>query len=152
MKLGELYEVQSAGALKIGSDCSNGNIVVGGSKLTADQCKQLVKALGWLNWDKPDWEVIDKTDKFIRGIKPYVTDEDILANTEVTFQNRRISDTLKYFDRIKMVGSDFDITILYRMPGTGGTYAVYDDSDNFRKPQFTCRSAKQLGEYINGTE
>lgn len=63
--------------------------------------------------------------------------------------NRRISNSMKYFDRIKIEGNGWDLTILYGMPGSGGTYALYDGTDNNRKPAATARSLKQLIEIIN---
>lgn len=149
MKLANLVAAQECGALKVGENCSHNNIIVGGVSVTEAQCKGIVKTLGWIDWDKQAWEIIDKTNKFIRGIKNHIDNEAILSSTEVTFQNRRRQNTEKYFDRIKMVGPLFDITILYGMHGTGGTYSVYDGSNGFSQPVFNCRTAKQLGEYIN---
>lgn len=149
MKLNNLIQAQDCGALKVEVNNATGQVIVGGVPVSKEQCRGFVTALGWQSWDKADWEIIDKTNKFIRGIKNHIDNEAVLNTAEVTFQNRRRQNTEKYFDRIKMVSHLFDITILYGMPGTGGTYAVYDASNRFSQPVFTCRTAKQLGEYIN---
>lgn len=149
MKLSELIKAQSCGALNIGEGSNEHGIVVGGAGITLEQCRQMAGILGWLDYDKKPWEVIDKTAKFIRGIKNHITSEQVLGGTEVTFQNRRKQNTESYFDRIKMVNHKFDITILYGAHGAGGTYAVFSGTNGFNQPVFNCRTSKQLGEYIN---
>lgn len=104
--------------------------------------------LGWERYDAKPWEIIEKTNKFIRGIKSVLVDEAIV-DTDVTFRNFRRTNTERYYDRIKMISPDYDITIMYGMPGLGGAYAIFDSSDGFRQPQYSCRSLKQVAEYIN---
>lgn len=148
MDLRTLVQAQECGALKT-EVLNNGLVKIGGVAVTPEQCMAMASTLGWVSYDKKPWEVIDKTNRFIRSIRNYVDNEGVINGTTVTFMNRRLTNTMKYFDRIKMVNPEFDITILYGMPGTGGAYAVYDDSDGFRQPVFNCRSVKQLAEYLN---
>ena len=149
MLLTDLMKLQAAGALKVDSNCTNSNIVIGGVRVSQEQCRNICRMLGWTSWDKQDWEVIDKTNKFIKSLRTYITKEDAVTGVDVTFQNHRRTDTEKYYDRIKMVGPYYDITILYGMPGIGGAYAIYDESNNWRFPVFACRTAKQVAEYID---
>lgn len=149
MYLKELMQVQQSGALVVG-EANNAQAVIGGALLTTEQCAFLVQKLGWTTYDKRPWEIIDKTNKFIKGLAKHLTNMDLLEGTTITFMNRRISNTLKYFDRIKIEGGNgWNLTILYGMPGAGGTYALYDGTDNNRKPVATARSLKQLIEVIN---
>lgn len=148
MRLQELFEAQATGCLKatVRDNIQNEDKLV----LTEEQCRSLLSKLGWLEYSKSPEEVLAKTDKFIHGLKPYIKNEEIIKNTEVTFQNRRKTNTLSYFDRIKMIcGNKFNITVLRGMAGVGGVYGVYSDENNFRKPVYSCRSLKQLGEWIN---
>ena len=149
MKLNKLMEIQASGAIKVSVNDKTGVVSLGPYAVTNEQCQLIAKDLGWLSYDKKSWEVIDKTNKFIRSLRSNLTNETVINTAEVTFQNRRMTDTMKYFDRIKMVSPYFDITILYGMPGVGGTYAVYDGSNGFRQPVFNCRTMKDLAEYID---
>lgn len=148
MNLAQLVEVQRSGALVV-SEANDQMAVVGGQMLTTQQCNMLVRQMGWTSWEKKSWEIITKTDKFIKGLVKHLTNTDLLVGTDITFLNRRVSGTMKYFDRIHIGGNDWDITILYGMPGSGGTYVLYDGTDNNRKPVATARSLKQLVEFIN---
>lgn len=148
MYLAELVKIQQSGSLVIGEVTSE-TAVVGGNLLTHEQCGIIAERLGWTTWDKKSWEIIDKTNKFIKGLAKHLTNMDIINGTTITFLNRRISNSMKYFDRIKIEGNGWDLTILYGMPGSGGTYALYDGTDNNRKPAATARSLKQLIEIIN---
>lgn len=148
MKLSKLIEFQSSGAMKTQYDKVTGVIKLGGTPVSEEQCKNIVTMLGWERYDAKPWEIIEKTNKFIRGIKSVLVDEAIV-DTDVTFRNFRRTNTERYYDRIKMISPDYDITIMYGMPGLGGAYAIFDSSDGFRQPQYSCRSIKQVAEYIN---
>ena len=150
MKLENLIQAHVCGALNVKDvafDRSSG--VVGGMQMSRAQCNEFVTALGWKTFDKDAFEIVDKTNKFIRSIAKYLTNDTVIYGTEVGFENHRRMNTEKYFDRIKMVNPRFDITILYGMHGVGGAYAVYSAENNFIKPVFNCKTAKQLCEYLN---
>lgn len=151
MKLIKLINMQECGALNCQCNEVTGQITIGGMVVTSEQCEQYAKNVGWLKWDKKTWEVIEKTNRFIRSIKSYIDDEQILNHTEITFQNSRRMNTEKYTDRIKLVNPNFDITIIYGAAeyGRGGQYEVYTASNNYNYPVHTCRTAKQLATYIN---
>ena len=150
MKLESLIQAHVCGALNVGDvayDRSTG--VVGNMQVSRAQCNDFVTALGWKTFDKDAFEIVDKTNKFIRSIAKHLDNDGVIYNTEVTFENHRRMNTEKYFDRIKMINPRFDITILYGMPGVGGTYAVYSAENNFIKPVFNCKTVKQLCEFLN---
>lgn len=149
MELVTLLEIQKTGALNVHKVEGTSKVTVGGMELPEEKQKEIVKSLGWLEWAKKPYDIIEKTDKFAKVFNKYLTSEIILDGTTITFQNKRIQDTQKYFDRIKLINSDFDLTILYGMPGTGGSYAVYDLESSFREPAFNCRSLKNLCEFLN---
>ena len=149
MELIQLLAVQSSGALKSKYDPATGTVKVGGIELNKEQCQSLVSNLGWLEYSKQPHEIIEKTEKFAKALNSYLDNEEIINGTTITFQNKRRMGTEKYFDRIKITGDGLDLTILYNMPGTGGAYAVYDGTDGNRQPVYTCRSMKQLCEYLN---
>ncbi len=148
MELKKLIEIQKSGALKVSGNINAGEIIVGGVKITPEQCNQFVKQLGWLEWGLPATTIIEKTDKFIRNFCKYVNFDSFIMGTTITFQNRRLSNTMRYFDRIHFTNSKFGYTIIYNMPGNGGAYALYSSEDNTHLPIYTCRSIKQLGEFF----
>lgn len=149
MKLRSLSEAQINGALKVTGLMPDGSAIIGGVVVSAQQCSQIARHLGWEHFEMSGAEIIDKTDKFISKIGKHIKDDHIIGNTEVTFINRRKSDTIKYFDRIKMIcPGRFDITILY---GIGGKrkYEIYSSLNGFAVPVKYCSTAKELGEWIN---
>ena len=150
MKLKQLMDIQKSGALKVSSECTINNIVIGGVRVTLEQCRSMAQSLGWVEFDMPPWEIISKTNKFVNGLRANLKNEEIIENTEVVFQNRRRMETDKYFDRIKLVSPYFDLTVLYGMPGLKGLYSVYDGSNGNRNPAYGFRSLKQLALYMNG--
>lgn len=150
MKLKELIEVQSSGLLKATVVDNVDTYNMDKLSISTENCKSLLTKLGWLEYAKTPAEILSKTDKFVNGIKNSINKDEIIENTEITFQNRRKTNTLSYFDRIKLVNKGkFDITVLRGMSGVGGVYGVYSAENNFSKPVYSCRSLRQLGEWIN---
>lgn len=150
MRLIDLVKLNEAKTLKVKRDDVSGVISVGGVVVSPEESIRLLEGLGWLEYDLDPLEILNKTDKFASSIKRYIKDENILSKTEVTFQNRRITNTMQYFDRIKLIcPGKFDLTILYGMPGTGCKYAVYSSKNYFRIPVQRCKSLKEVCEYIN---
>lgn len=151
MTLGKLVQMQNVGALDIVRDNYTGAVSIAGKALTERDCKFIADAIGWMAADKEDWELIDKTNRFIRGIKRHIENEDVLKHTIIEFRNSRKQDTEKFVDRIKMVHSNgkYDLTVIYGLPGSGGRYSVYSAVNGFTRPVYACGSAKLLGIYIN---
>lgn len=148
MQLSKLIEYQSSGALKISYDKTTGTIKLGGTPITSDVCAEIAHSLGWERFDAKPWEIIDKTDKFIKSLRKNLCDE-AMAGADISFRNFRRMNTESYYDRIKLISPNLDVTILYHMPGLGGTYAVFTPHDGFRQPQFACRTMKQMCDYLN---
>ncbi len=149
MNLGMLLELHECGALNVDANSNKDVAIVGGMTLNAEQCNAMAINLGWTRFDRYPHEIIDKTNKFIRGLKHNIKQDDVFDNTEISFQNTRRHNTEKTSDRIKMIyPGKFDITILYGVPGMGGPYGIYSDVNNFNVPVKICRSLKQVGEYI----
>lgn len=152
MKLGMLVVLQESGAFKVNKEASTSeNIVVGSVTLNNEQCKAFLSKLGWKEYSKTPVEIVEKTSKFVNGLRGGIKNETILENTEITFQNIRKTNSTSCFDRIKLIcNGKFDITVMSGMEGIGGRYGVYSSTNNFVKPVFGCSSLKQLSEWING--
>ena len=148
MNFTQLVEYQTSGALKVSYDATTGIIKLGGTPVTREICSNIVTGLGWERYDAKPWEIIDKTDKFIKSMSKYLC-EQAMVGLDVTFRNFRRSNTESYYDRIKLISPYMNFTVLYHMPGLGGTYAIFTPKDNFQRPDYACRSVKQLCEYIN---
>ena len=150
MNLGQLLELHECGAINVDNKSNENIAVVGGMELSNEQCKAVAANIGWLNYDKPAYVIIDKTNKFMRGLRHNIAKIDRIEKAQVTFQNMRRQNTEKYIDRIKIVcDGKLDLTILYGMPGVGGAYGIYSSINNFSQPVFGCRNLKQVGEYID---
>lgn len=150
MNLGQLLEMHKCGALDVDKSSDRNVAIIGGMELTDEQCRIYASNLGWLKYDKYAYEVIDKTNKFIRGLKNHIKGIDSIGHSIITFENTRMQGTEKYFDRIKLICPGvFDLTILYRMPGIGGVYGIYSSENSFKHPVYSCRSLRQVGEYIS---
>lgn len=151
MKLKDLFMYQKQGAFKVEKDVEeNGIVVVGGLRLSRSQCDIIANKIGWIEGAQTSDELINKTNKFIKGIRKSLTQPKIIENTDVVFQNFRYSNSLVYYDRIKMVMPRFfDITVIYNVYGYRGKYVVYSDENQFMQPVTVVRTAKELGQYIN---
>lgn len=153
MNLRKLMEIQNAGAIKIVENkytTTENDYTLGGVRLNENQARQIAMNLGWEHFEMSPFKILDKTNKFISSLSKYIDNEIIINNTDISFQNRRKMGTMSYFDRIKIVCyGKFDLTVLYGMPGLGGTYGVFSSTNNFQKTVFSCRSLKELGKWIN---
>ena len=148
MILKELINLHKIGVMKVTKD-DNGQVLVGGTSITSDECRIILSKIGWVRYNTSPFEILNKTDKFISSISKYLKDEYIINNTVVALENTRKTGTMSYFDRIKMICNNrFDITLLRGMGGVGGTYGIYSSTNNFTKPVYSCRSLKQVAEWI----
>ena len=149
MNLGQLIDMYEAGVLKVEDDAYPERAVVGGTELNREQMRALVVNLGWVKFQMEPLELIIKTGKFIRGIKATLGEHEIVDMTEVIFETTRIDNTMRYFDRIKLICPGvFDITVLYKVPGTPTTYTVYSDENRMSYPVLNARTLKQVAEYV----
>ena len=150
MNLATLMQMQKAGALKINDDASINYIVMGGVPVTEEQCKAIAKNLGWTGrTSNKGFEMIEKTDKYIRNFRRLLTNEHVINGTEIMFESIRKTDTEKVADRIKLINPYFDVTIFHGMPGYGGSYSVFIPAKSTTQVDFACSSMKALCEYLD---
>lgn len=150
MLLKDLKAMYECGALNITYDEGDTTATLGGMKISVEQANAICKKLGWTDWLWSSFKIIDKTAKFVKGIRNSITNESVLNDTDVTFHNRDSSRYFgKKFDRIflnnEKKGTSY--CIVYNMPGSKATYEVYDHN----KTQLVaeCSTLKQVGEFIN---
>lgn len=144
MQLKELIKLQENGAFKDKGFC------IGEKVFTTEESINFVRNLGWSHHDVEFFKAVEKTSKFISGIKKYVANPVILNDTEVLFENRRRLDTEKYVDRIVLNCKDqFSYTIISGLPGVGGRYGAYSIKNSFSIPIKSFSCLKDLGEWLN---
>lgn len=148
MILKELYEAQANGVFKVKFDEATGTVTMGGQPVPVEQLHKFIKIAGWIQYQQPVHEIFDKTNKFVSNFKKHIKEPEIVNFADVQFQNFRRSDTMNYYDRIVIKHPKMNLTVLYHMPGVGGTYAVFLPG-NHTQANFACRTMKDLCEFIN---
>lgn len=145
-----LSEMQTAGAFKVAEGSSMVQAIIAGQALTGPMCDLYAQKIGWTGRRAcPSYQLVDKTNTYIRAFKRYITKERF-NGFDITFENIRLSDSLKTFDRIVMTGSDgTQFTIIHGMPGIGGSYALFSPAVSQAQPIFTSRSMNGVCEYLN---
>jgi hypothetical protein len=147
MLLSELINVQSSGALNIKYEKGSSVASLGGTQVTMEQAAVIARQLGWNEFYLNAFEILDKTNKFVRGIKSNVANDYIIANTQVEFTNSRSNTYGKTYDRIHMYCPNcFEISVIYGMEGNSSPYVIYDSKTSV--PVSKCRNLKKVGEYI----
>lgn len=148
MRLNKLIELQKNGALNIQYEPGSNKATLGGIAITKEQAIQIVQNLGWAEYVLHPFEIIDKTNKFARGIKSHLKDKILIENTEVMFQNKRGNTYGKTFDRIVLeFPRVFSYSIIYNMENSGGKYVIYEVGKAL--PLQKCRNLKAVSEFIN---
>ena len=149
MNLNKLSEIQSAGATKVSENSNVYQAIVGGVPMDDATCRKFAAMLGWTGRSSnKGFEMIQKTDKYVRNFRRLLSD-DAINGTDIMFESMRKTDTEKVSDRIKLVNSRFDLTIIHGTPGLGGSYALFVPARSTTHPEFACSSLKALCEYIN---
>ncbi len=124
-------------------------------------CQQL---LGWTEINCHPFRIIDKTRKFIKGLKNHVPSDVLQSTTMVEFQNKKGPSPAweqygKTVDRIIFINNrpsrPFAITVLYGAGGNGwnrygSKYEVFDYKSSNKITNLG--STKQVGEYISSLE
>ena len=144
-----LLEAYNNGALKVEYEAGASKAIMGGvAELSLEQAHDFVKdKLGWTQYVLSPFEIIDKTQKFIRAIKNNMKDEYILNNTQITFLNKKDTDYGRTFDRIEMLCQGrFHYTVLYNMKSAGASYVLYETGNAIPKKKF--RNLKQVILYL----
>ena len=149
MELSKLLALQSSGALNIKYE--NYNVAeMGGVVITAEQASALPMNLGWLETNLHPFEIVSKTNKFIKGIKNHIKREGFWECGQIAFQNIRSNTYGKTFDRIVIQAPGLALTVIYNMDSAGTKYAVYETG----RPLIVgkCRNLKAVAEFINTYE
>lgn len=152
MTIEKLFEWQEDGLLEA-RETEDGKIVIANRYLDEEQQEKLLKVLGWTRHEEPFIEIMKKTNKFVRNIKPYLSNlkEDwVPSQLEVVFYNARIMDTIKYINRVKLICKKTGnvVVIVQGSPGQGGKFAVYTSDNYFNYAVFKCNSYRDLGNWL----
>jgi hypothetical protein len=148
MTLGQLVEMHNSGALNIKFEKEDTVANLAGIQITQEQALVMVRNLGWEDIYLSPFEIIDKTNKFARGIKTGISADGSLKDTIVTFRNTRSNVYGKTFDRIHLLNPRyFEVSVIYGMPGNSSPYVIYDSKTSI--PLQRCRNLKKVTEYLN---
>lgn len=138
---------------------------VGGTQqINVEQGINLCSNIGWTELNCHPFRIIDKTRKFVKGIKNHIPSESMQATTFIEFQNRKgpspgWEQYGKTTDRI-LIGNNrhdrgFSIVVVYGL-GSGGwsnysaKYEIFDGRSHNKIKN--CGSLKQVAEYIMSLE
>ena len=137
--------------------------IIQGQNITLEQGYELCNKIGWTEINCHPFRIIDKTRKFVKGIKNHIPSEVMRKTTMVGFQNKKAGDSRweqygSTVDRISMVNNrrdrGFDITVLYgasgKSWGNSSKYEIFDHKSGNKLAN--CGSLKQVGTYISGLE
>ena len=139
-----ILAMQKAGALKVDID----NETLAGVKMSKEQAKAAVENLGWREKYLKDIELINKTDKFLRGMQDLV-DGKFLRDCLIEFYNYRQANSLDCYDRIVLTSGKEKLVIIYNMPSAGSKYVLYNSRVDISNP--VCKGSKlsKIVGYIN---
>lgn len=148
VQLKKLAEMHTHGVLNIKYENDNPLAFIGDSQVNRQQAAIMCQNLGWDSFVLNPFEIIDKTKKFTAALKRSMTNQYIWENALISFDNKASNEYGKTFDRIHISCSkNFEISILYKMPGNSSTYVIYNSYTSVPIAKF--KSMKQVAEYIN---
>ena len=148
-----LLEAYNNNALKIDYEAGASRAIIGGvADIDLIQADVFVRdKLGWTEYRLSPFEIIDKTQKFVRAIKTHIKDEYILNNTSISFKNKPDSEYGRTFDRIELLCPRyFHFSIIYNMKSAGASYVLYETGNAIPKKKF--RNLKQVMQYLDSGE
>lgn len=154
MKFREITEIQKSGAFNVDKSSNMQQAIVGGVALTAPMCDQIAFQIGWTGRRSlPSYQLIDKANSYIKSLQRYIKNER-LGDYDVMFENIRVNDSLKTFDRIVFSlmgnsGVSKQFTIIHGMTGLGGSYALFDASVSQAQPVIASRSIREVCEELS---
>lgn len=121
---------------------------IGNRPITTQEAEVLCKSFGWESWRMSPYEIIDKTRKFIKGIKNHIVNDSAL-DTYVDFKNNYTRIHGKYCDRIHLSNNHgVEKSVIYNMPDNRWRYTVFERNSI---PSCGFMTLKKLAEYINIT-
>lgn len=143
--------MHNSGALNIKYELESNRAAIGEMPINLMQAHSIAQNLGWEEYILTPYEIIEKTNKFIRGIKNHINREGFWETAEVLFQNKRANTYGKTFDRIVIhFPKEFTLSILYNMEHSGGKYVIYETSRPIALAK--CRNLKAVAGFINTYE
>lgn len=150
--LKQLYEFHESGILNI--EYTKGDktfAVIGGQKLEYSRIENLCRACGWLRYRLSAFEIIEKTNKFMKSFYKNTKGKDLFENAQLEFENLPGVEYNKTIDRIVVyLNYKTSYVIIYGDRRAGGTYTVYKNASAV--PCGKCRSLKQVVETIEKEE
>lgn len=148
IQLKQLATMHAHGVLNIKYENDSPLAIIGDSQVNMQQAAVMCKNLGWDSFVLSPFEIIDKTKKFMAGLRRSMVNQYIWDNSFISFDNKASSEYGKTFDRIHIsCAKQFEISILYKMPGNSSTYVIYNSYTSV--PIGKYKSMKQVAEYIN---
>lgn len=151
MKLNDLIMLQEEGLLQ--TEEKGNKYLLGNETLTKEELHSFVEKLGWKKQYLSDVQLLEKTNKFVRGIKNHIKDEDVLERTDITFENLPLSGYDKTMDRIIIkMKNVLDLIVLYGAPknyASTSRYEVYSSKNDFSTPVYKLTTLKKLGMLLN---
>lgn len=144
----KLISMYDAGIFNIEISEDGKSATLGGRPLTIPEAEILCKQFGWESWKMSPYEIIDKTRKFVKGIKNHIVNETAL-DTYVDFKNNFTRVHGKFCDRIHFSNMHgIEKSVIYNMPDNRWKYTVFEKNSN---PSCGFTTLKRLAEYINIT-
>ena len=150
MEVAKLIELQSNGALNIKYEKGKRQAELAGILIDEAQAHNIAVNLGWTEYKLSPFEIIDKTNKFIKGLKNNLVRQDILETGYLEFQNIKAVSYGKTFDRIVLRSRYTNVTIIYNMESSGTKYAIYKLGNPLLIGK--CKNVKAVAEFINTYE
>lgn len=147
MEISRLIELQCSGALNIKYNKGSNTAELAGITIDEMQAHSIVNSLGWVEYKVSPFEIIDKTNKFIKGLKNNLKRQDVIETGSIQFQNIQANSYGKTFDRILIRSNFVNLTVIYNMESSGTKYAVYQLGNPLLIGK--CKNVKALAEFIN---
>lgn len=150
--LGRLRELYENDLLKIEYDKKdNKNAILAGRQLSYEQANNLCKQLGWLEYRLSAFEIIEKTNKFMKSLNSNTKGKEVWHD-DITFEFKNLPavEYNKTIDRIVIHMHWNSYVIIYGDKRAGATYTVY--LNQLSVPFAKCRSIKQVVEAITNKE
>ena len=147
--VGKLIQMYNAGIFNIEISEDGKSATLGGRPITLAEAEVLCQQFGWESWKMSPYVIIDKTRKFIKGIKNHIINESAL-NTYVDFKNNYTSVHGKFCDRIHFSNpiKGVEKSVIYNMPNNRWKYTVFEKNSI---PSCGFTTLKKMAEYVNTT-
>lgn len=145
-----MVQMQRAGAFKVSPGSDANSAVIAGQSMTGPMCDFYAQKIGWTGRKAlPAVELIGKTNNYIRAFGNQLTNPGF-NNFDVCFENIRVTDSLKTFDRVVLTAPNGEqFTVIHGLAGLGGSYALFIKSVSQAQPVIASRSMRDICDYMN---